>query len=419
MSKISDSINYKNIVCPFCSLHCDDIELDINDNKIHIISDISQSCKAKFEKNNSKATNQITSTMNGKNVDFPQAVKEAKKIIKKSNESIILNASGDVNIAREMITAVSKINGIYDHTNSNTFLKNLNIFQRQGFMCTSLSEIKNKSDVIVLFSDNILKKYPRLTERVLAPDNSFSVNSKKKKIYVIGNKKNNIKDCSIKDKRITYIDFNNSDIPTLLKSFVNKENETKLNNRIFNSLLKSIDNSKYLSIIWSTSEFIKHDTCEEIINHISEYVLSVNTASRAACLTLTGNEGDASSIQTSGWLTGFPSRIKFTGNYFEYDRDLYDSETLINSNNVDLVIYVNAISDNELQLNKKNKNIVIGHPSTKCNIEPNIFIPCGIPGIDYKGLIFRTDNVVTLPLSSIRIPTYRSVQEILRSITTS
>ena len=31
---MSDSISHKNIVCPFCSLHCDDINLEINDRKI-------------------------------------------------------------------------------------------------------------------------------------------------------------------------------------------------------------------------------------------------------------------------------------------------------------------------------------------------------------------------------------------------
>ena len=37
---MSDSINHKNIVCPFCSLHCDDINLEINDRKISIKSDL-------------------------------------------------------------------------------------------------------------------------------------------------------------------------------------------------------------------------------------------------------------------------------------------------------------------------------------------------------------------------------------------
>ena len=49
MPKISDSVSHKNPVCPFCSLHCDDIELDVKDNKLLLKSDIPQSCKEKYE----------------------------------------------------------------------------------------------------------------------------------------------------------------------------------------------------------------------------------------------------------------------------------------------------------------------------------------------------------------------------------
>ena len=67
-------------------------------------------------------------------------------------------------------------------------------------------------------------------------------------------------------------------------------------------------------------------------------------------------------------------------------------------------------------LNKKHKNIVIGRLSTKFNIDPDVFIPCGVPGIDYPGHVFRTDNVVSLPLTAVKIPNLKSTQEILREI---
>ena len=137
---------------------------------------------------------------------------------------------------------------------------------------------------------------------------------------------------------------------------------------------------------------------------------------RAACLSLAGNDGDVSFSQTLGWMSGFPSRIKFTGNFFEYDKDSYNATQLINSGNSNLVIYLNSLSEKKLILNKKNKNIVIGRPCTKYNIEPDVFIPCGIPGVDFRGHIFRTDNVVSLPLSSLRLSHSKSVQQVLREI---
>ena len=181
-------------------------------------------------------------------------------------------------------------------------------------------------------------------------------------------------------------------------------------------MLTSIENCKYLSILWSTSELNHYRECDEIIYNISAYVVGLNKTMRAACLSLAGNDGDVSYSQTLGWMTGFPSRIKFTGKFFEYDKDTYKATQLINSGSSDLVIYINSLSEKKLTLNKKNKNIVIGRPYTKYNIEPDVFIPCGIPGVDFKGHIFRTDNVVSLPLSSLRLSHSKSVQQVLREI---
>ena len=253
-------------------------------------------------------------------------------------------------------------------------------------------------------------------EKYLATNDSFSINPKNKKIYVIGKQTSNKKDCDFKDKRITYIDFNNKNISELLTSLANKKNTTSISNKIFNMLLTSIENCKYLSILWATSEFNGYKECDEIIYNISAYVVSLNKTMRAACLSLAGNDGDVSFSQTLGWMSGFPSRIKFTGNFFEYDKDSHNASYLINSGNSDLVIYLNSLSEKKLILNKKNKNIVIGRPFTKYNIEPDVFIPCGIPGVDFKGHIFRTDNVVSLPLSSLRLSHSKSVQQVLREI---
>ena len=417
MPKISDSVNLKNIVCPFCSLHCDDISVDVKDNKLLVKNDLLPSCKAKFEKYNRKIFNDQSCKIKGKEASIKKTFDYCKKLINKSNETLILNASSDVNICREILSSASKINGIVDHINSSTFLKNIGLYQRRGYMTTTLTEIKNKSDIIILFSNNILRSYPRLMEIVLAPKNSFSINPKNKRIFIIGDKENNMKGCTSNDSRITLIDFNNKNIPLLIKSIVNKKNETPLSNKYFDMLLKNISKSKYLSMLWSTSELIKYNECDQIIHTISEYIVSLNETSRAACLSMAGNDGDISSVQATAWISGYPTRVKFTGSYFEFDRDAYNSEKLIESSNIDLVIYINTISNKKLILNKNHKNIIIGQPTTKYNIEPDAFIPCGVPGIDYKGHIFRTDNVVSLPLSEIKISKHQSAQEILRDIT--
>ena len=413
---MSDSINHKNIVCPFCSLHCDDINLEINDRKISIKSDLPEVCADKYKMFNFKENKISQSKILGKSVDGNKANVYCQKLINSSKETILVNHSSDVNITREILGTASKINGIVDHSNSDKFLKNVALYQRRGYMATSLTEIKNKSDVILLFSNNVPQSYPRLIEKVLATSNSFSINPKDKKIFIIGNEKTNKKNYHVRDTRITFIDFNNKEASSFLQSLKDKSKHPKVKNLKSKLLLESIDKSKYLSLLWSTSEFMKYKECDQIIYDISEFITSFNETKRAGCMSLAGNDGDVSHVQTLGWITGFPSRVKFTGNYFEYDKDTNNANKLINMNCCDLVIHINAISDKKLFLDKKQKNIIIGHPATKFNIEPDVFIPSSVPGIDSKGHVFRTDNVVSLPLSRVRIPFHKSAQEILRQI---
>ncbi len=416
MPKITDAVTHENLVCPFCSLHCDDIKLDLKDNKLYLRNEVPKSCKDKFEKFNQKSYQNQSSKIKGKICSNDEASNYAKRLLSQSKETIIYNSSSDVNITRELLHSASKINAIIDHANSPIFLKNVGIFQRRGYMATSLTEIKNKSDVVILFSNKILNTYPRLLEKFLVPKNSFSINSKNKKIYIIGDKKSNVADCKLKDKRITFINFNNKNIPLLLDSLMKRENISELNNTVFSKLSNDIIKSKYLSVLWATSEYSAYKECDQIIHKISDYVVAINEETRAGCLCLAGNDGDVSAIQTLGWMTGFPSRIKFTGNYFEYDKDTNNARHLISLNSCDLVLHINVISEKKLILNKKQKNIVIGRLSTKFNIDPDVFIPCGVPGIDYPGHVFRTDNVVSLPLSAVKIPNLKSTQEILREI---
>ena len=413
---MSDSINHKNIVCPFCSLHCDDINLEINDRKISIKNDLPKICTNKYEIFNFKENKISQSKILGKPVDSDKANIFCQNLINSSNETILVNHSSDVNITREILGSASKINGIVDHANSDKFLKNVALYQRRGYMSTSLTEIKNKSDVILLFSNNVLHNYPRLIEKVLATANSFSINPKDKKIFIIGNEKTNKKNYHIRDTRITFIDFDNKEALSFLQFLKNKSKHPRVKNAKSKLLLETIDKSRYLSLLWSTSEFMKYKECDQIIYNISEFITSFNETKRAGCMSLAGNDGDVSHVQTLGWITGFPSRVKFTGNYFEYDKDTNNANKLINMNGCDLVIHINAISDKKIYLDKKQKNIIIGHPATKFNIEPDAFIPSSVPGIDSQGHVFRTDNVVSLPLSRIRIPFHKSVQEILRQI---
>ena len=67
-------------------------------------------------------------------------------------------------------------------------------------------------------------------------------------------------------------------------------------------------------------------------------------------------------------------------------------------------------------LNDKIKNIFIGHINSTFNTKPDIFIPVGNPGIDHRGIMFRTDNVVSVLLDKIREIELPSTQDVMNML---
>ena len=82
MPKISDSLTHKNVVCPFCSLHCDDLEINVYDNKLSVKNNIPKSCAFRFEKLNHPIFREMSATVKGKTCETEKAYQYTRQLIK-------------------------------------------------------------------------------------------------------------------------------------------------------------------------------------------------------------------------------------------------------------------------------------------------------------------------------------------------
>ena len=176
----------KDLVCPFCSLHCDDIKVSMNGNRFKV-DNKNLICAKKIEKSNIKNSSQILPIINNKTSTLSEALKAIKKNLLDHREILLLNHGVDLSGLRSMLSFATRYNCIIDHINSKNLFQNLNLMQRSGYMATSLTEIKNRADVIIVFGNKIFEKSPRLLEKVLQSKNSFCTDVKKKEIILIGN----------------------------------------------------------------------------------------------------------------------------------------------------------------------------------------------------------------------------------------
>ena len=406
------------IVCPFCSLLCDDVTVSLDNNRFEVKNKNLSLCKKKIEFFNLDKNNRLTPTINNKTSSLRETISTTEKILKKSGDITIINHGVDMAGVRSMLRLASRYDCTIDHVNSKYLYNNIGLVQRTGYMATSLTEVKNRADVIMIFGNDIFKKSPRLVERISSGKSSLGFFKGKRKIILVGNFDANATKVARKIGSVVNLKTDIDMIPKILSQLMQRnDNSTFKLSKSLREIHNIINKSTYLVASWSASDFNKSLNSERIINSISDFIVERNINYRAACFPIAGNLGDSTSSQVCTWMTGFPSRIKSYGNTFKHDRYLCDSELIQNNKTTDTVIHFSTLSDQKIQLNKSLKNIVLGHPKSKLSCIPDVFIPVGVPGIDYEGIMFRTDNVVSLPLKKIRDVALPTIDDIVREIT--
>jgi formylmethanofuran dehydrogenase subunit B len=407
-----------DLVCPFCSLHCDDVKVS-TDGRTFKIHDENLTCAKKIEKNNIRKNSLIFPMIDGKTSTLSNAITQIKKNLSTHQELLILNHGVELSGLRAILGLASQYGSIIDHVNSETLFQNLNLLQRSGYMATSLTEIKNRADVIVIFGNKIFEKSPRLLEKVLQTQNSLCTDTRKKEIILVGSFSSRIINDIKKSSRVTNIKINLGMIPGFLDLLTDDEKYKKINGLSGKDLIKIkkiIFNAKYLVAVWTNSDFALTSNPEMIINSISKYIIAYNKDKRGACSPIAGSLGDVTSSQAIAWMTGFASRVKFIGNTFKHDRVSYNNKVLIDNQNVDTIIHISTLTSDKIKLDKRYFNIVLGHPNSSFSSVPDIFIPVGTPGIDYDGIMFRTDNVVSVALKKIREIKLPSIEDIINRL---
>lgn len=179
----------KRFTCSGCSLLCDDII--VKSDGLFITEVIGACLKGKERFDLVTAKNRITSPMirqNGelKRVSWDEAYAKATAIIKNSSKPLMYGFSNVSCEAQEVgMKLAEKINGFIDSNASICQGKFLNKAKNFGINLTTLTEIINKGDLIILWGANPAETIPRLLNKVLFSRGKFRMTGREIKTLVI------------------------------------------------------------------------------------------------------------------------------------------------------------------------------------------------------------------------------------------
>lgn len=364
--------------CPACGLLCDDINLSQLNNNTCAKS------IAFFGQKTADATPQIA----GKPVTLAQAIAKAAEILKKSKQPLLSGLSTDVTGFRAVFDLAQKTHGSLKHMNAASAQRNLNVLQSTGWQTTTLTEVKNRADVIVCIGTDVVSHNPRFFERNVDCDGMF-ISAKNRQLIFVGNAPNNdhIKSNALKASWV--LPCRADDLPSAtgaLRALVqnkplNTPNIGGISLADLTTLADKLKQAKYAVMVWIAKD-LDFKFADLTIQNITQTVAALNETTRAGGLALGGSDGDTSANYANTWLSGYA---------------LNDSEAMH-----DAVVYINSFSPSKAAPKTNLPLIVLGN----CNLQfadqiPDVFIPIATPGLDCSGTLFRVDSSVVLPLKKL------------------
>ena len=420
MKEISAS-SFEAVTCPACGLLCDDLKIAHNNNHLKVMANGCTKSIAFFE----RISNASTPTVAGKPVELKSAIEKAAEILRVSNQPLFAGLGTEVQGMRSVMSLADKVGATLDHMNSYSSFRNTLVVQNSGWQVTTLTEVRNRVDLLLVIGTDIVSHNPRFFERnIWNKESMFGQDTASREvIYLGGQNLDTSHGVSPNGTQPTVLPCDVEKIPEvtaalralILGKTLHAMEIAGIKILDLQTLADKLKAAKYSVVTWVSSD-LNFDHAELSIQNITELVIALNAKTRSSGLPLGGSEGDYSVNQTSTWTSGYPMRSRFSRGIPEYDPHHYRAETLLKNNEADALLWVSTFNPEKLPLKANIPSIVIGHPNMQKQVNADVFIPVGTAGIDHTGTMFRIDSSVSLPLGQLKNSNLPSLNTVIAAI---
>lgn len=399
-----NNTNTLNATCPACGLLCDDIRIE---------GATAHNACAKGIAFFSQTIANPQPLVSGKPATLEEAVKRAAEILKQSQRPVIAGLSTDIHGMRALTPLAAKLKADLQHINQTSLQRNMQAMQSAGWFTTTLSEVKNRADVIVCIGTDIVTHNPRFFERfVWVKDAMFTDPSARKIVYLGGEKLDKTPGregawALPSRPALEGSSRGAADLPNILAAL----NALLLNKPLkadtvagiamadLQKLAETLKQAKYAVLTWAAKD-LDFPHASLAVQQITNIVGTLNQTTRAAGLPLGGSDGDYSINNVHAWQTG-----KVLPNM---QNTKPDAQIWVNSYNADAPPSLSEVP-----------TIVLGNtntPNMSWFSHADVFIPVATPGLDCSGTMMRVDSSISLPLKQVRESGLPTLAEVVRKL---
>jgi formylmethanofuran dehydrogenase subunit B len=153
-----------DVACPFCGLVCDDLVVRNEAGRLSVRANGCPIAIAGFAR--APLTGQAR--IGVRPVDRSEAIDEAARLLAAAKLPLLGGLATDVAGIRAAASLADRIGGVLDHMNSAASMRNMLVLQDGGWVITTLSEVRNRADLLVVAGGDNSRRFTRFLERCIA-----------------------------------------------------------------------------------------------------------------------------------------------------------------------------------------------------------------------------------------------------------
>lgn len=404
----------RDVACPFCALACDDLAVDPAGKAGVVVRE--NGCELSRRAFATASTN-ASPEIRGKAASLEDAISAAAGLLGRSRAPLFAGLAADTAGIRAALVLAERLGAVVDDLGSDGLFRNLRALQDSGWITTTLSEVRNRMDVMLIVGPDPSAALPRFYERCVTPrDTLFGEIKEPRRLYRIGAPAG----AGGPDK--TEIACDDASLPatlTALRALINErpvaaDVGANLSMDALRDLASALRNARYGVVAWNAGAF-EPSASELIVQVTAELVRDLNRTTRCGGLPLGGNDNLIGANQICTWQYGLPLRSSFASGVPVHDPLINSARRRIAEGETDMVVWISAFRT-DTPAGLPANLVALAPPSAKFERPPAVLIPIGTPGIDHAGQIFRMDSLVALPVQALLQRNLPSAADVLNRI---
>lgn len=403
-------------VCPYCALLCDDLVLAPKPNQGFTIT--RNGCR-RAKQDFARAPLVSTPRVAGSETTLEAAVRAAARLLKRARQPLFGGLATDVDGMRAAIDLAERCGATLDHAHGETLAAMARLLQTRGWYATTLSELRNRADLVLLVGVDLADRYENLGRRCLRPPQTLDdATLAARRIVYLGATPPGARlaGCEVlKCGNEAIVDVLHAVLAALKQAMPTATRVGGLAANKVQALAASLRAARYSAIAFAPG--LLPAPRDPALALLCEIVDELNHAGRAALLPLGGDDGGQTAVSTCAWLTGYPLRIRH-GLNIDYQPHSNATAKLLEGGGTDALLWIDAFGRlGELPVQARAENSIVLSASHNAHSESAaVFIPVGTPGLDHAARLVRTDTVVSLALSAQRHSELPAVATVLKAI---